>query len=611
MIGPFNVYSVIHFLTVLISGGLAIYAWRRRSVPGARQLAWVMIAGAASALSLALESAATTIPSKVFWAKWQYLGMNSAPVFFYLFARAYSQIERPLARWKVVLLWAIPALTCLLAATNEWHRLLWTDFTPDPTNSRILIYHHGPWFYVAVAYIYLIVALGAWIILRTALRLPRPYRPQAIALIAGATILLMTGIIYIAGLGTIPSWTVFSIGFLFTGLAFTPGIFRSRLLDLAPVARDLLFESMSDGVIVIDLQNRIVDINPAAQRLFGVTETVIGKNVGAALGIPPDLTERFRDVMDGQAEVVRGTEAPQYLDMRISPLRDRRNRFTGRLIVLRDITELKRAEQALAQSNLELQARNTELDAYAQTVAHDLKSPLALIAGYTWLLTDSESTLSPEEQRQCLNLISEHLSRMRDIVDGLLLLASARQMQVQITPLDMAAIVAEAQKRLAREIRERHAEIILPESWPRALGYALWIEEVWVNYLSNALKYGGKPDAVPPIPPRIELSAVRQANGYIRFNVRDNGYGIAPEDRARVFVPFTRLSGNSREGYGLGLSIVQRIIERLGGEVGVESVVGEGSTFYFTLPAADPPDDTVDESADRREHEKSLHGVVR
>lgn len=112
------------------------------------------------------------------------------------------------------------------------------------------------------------------------------------------------------------------------------------------------------------------------------------------------------------------------------------------------------------------------------------------------------------------------------------------------------------------------------------------MDEVWLNYLSNAVKYGGRPNLTPPIAPRIEAGSTLQGDSQVRFWVRDNGPGILPEDHSRLFVPFSRLGQDGATGHGLGLSIVQRIVERLGGQVGVESTVGQGSTFYFTLPQA-------------------------
>jgi signal transduction histidine kinase len=257
-------------------------------------------------------------------------------------------------------------------------------------------------------------------------------------------------------------------------------------------------------------------------------------------------------------------------------------RFKGvvetNLRLLCEVADRRRAEAALRQRTVELQASNEELDAFAHTVAHNLKAPLNVIVGYSAVLEEDHATMPQEELRRFLSTIAQYGHKMGNIIDELFLLASARKMdEVEAGPLDMARIVAEAQARLAYLIREHQAEIVVPEAWPVALGYAPWVEEVWVNYLSNAVKYGGRP-------PRVELGAVEQADGTVRFWVRDNGPGLSPEDQARLFVPFTRLRQVRAEGHGLGLSIVLRIVQKMGGQVEVESQMGQGSVFAFTLP---------------------------
>jgi signal transduction histidine kinase len=141
----------------------------------------------------------------------------------------------------------------------------------------------------------------------------------------------------------------------------------------------------------------------------------------------------------------------------------------------------------------------------------------------------------------------------------------------------MAQVVESALTRLQPIIETSQAEIILPAHWPAAYGYSAWVEEIWGNYLSNALKYGGEP-------PRLELGA-EETGEMVRFWVKDNGRGISPEQQAKLFIEFSRLPQHQQlYGHGLGLSIVARIAHKLGGLVGVESKVGQGSLFYFTLP---------------------------
>jgi signal transduction histidine kinase len=244
-----------------------------------------------------------------------------------------------------------------------------------------------------------------------------------------------------------------------------------------------------------------------------------------------------------------------------------------------EITERKQAEVTLRQRTLELEAHNAELDAFSHTVAHDLKNPLNLIAGYSDVLVYDYASLSDEDLREYIQAISVGSRKMHNIIEELMLLAGLRKTEVEMVPLDMAGIVAEARTRLVSTVEEHQVEMILPEIWPVALGYGPWVEEIWVNYISNAIKYGGQP-------PRVEVGATEQEAGTVRFWVRDNGPGMAPEEQARLFTPFERLNQVRVEGHGLGLSIVLRIVGKLGGQVGVESEVGQGSTFFFTLPSA-------------------------
>lgn len=241
-----------------------------------------------------------------------------------------------------------------------------------------------------------------------------------------------------------------------------------------------------------------------------------------------------------------------------------------------------RLVETLRMQAAELQARNEELDAFAHTVAHDLKTPLGIIVGYSDVLLDECPGLfgGDEEGQQHLQAVARSGRRMSNIIDELLLLAEIRKAEVHIGSLDMVTVLSEARRRLDYLIEAHGAEIVAPDSWPVVLGHGPWIEEVWANYLSNGIKHGGRP-------PHLELGAQVQDDGFVRFWVRDNGPGITPEDQAGLFTRFTQLDQVRATGHGLGLSIVRRIIERLGGQVAVQSRVGEGSTFSFTLPLAD------------------------
>jgi signal transduction histidine kinase len=345
-------------------------------------------------------------------------------------------------------------------------------------------------------------------------------------------------------------------------------------------------DALPDLVSLIDQQGRLIRINRAVEtwRLSRV-ETVKGQAlhelVHPACSLPQCylafcLQQALAQVSSG-ASLEYETYDPilvRHVHVSIRPVPDRTGLAASTaVVVLRDVTELKHAEQ-------QREDLIAELSAFAHTVAHDLKNPLGLMISYADLLERELNRAEAGDALDFARTISRMGYKLNSIIDELLILAEARDADVALTPLNMAEIVRQACQRLENVIRNSGAEIHLPEQWPVALGYAPWVEEVWVNYISNALKYGGQP-------PRVELGSELRPDGQVRCWVHDNGAGLAPDMQAKLFVPFTRLAQAHATGHGLGLSIVRRIIEKLHGQVGVESrqVPGEGCTFYFVLPS--------------------------
>ncbi len=224
-----------------------------------------------------------------------------------------------------------------------------------------------------------------------------------------------------------------------------------------------------------------------------------------------------------------------------------------------------------------LQQKNQDLEAFAHSVAHDIKNPVNTIIGYTEILLEDLNTIVDKNSLELLKIINQAGENIVNITDALLSLASINQQKITLQAIDMGKIVEQVQIRLAKMIKDYQADITQPTQWPIAIGHASWVAEIWANYISNGLKYGG-------CPPHLTLGATFQENDFIRFWVHDNGPGLTTEQQQQLFTPFTRINQAKIEGYGLGLSIVQRIIEKCGGQVGVESQIDKGSTFYFTLP---------------------------
>lgn len=231
-------------------------------------------------------------------------------------------------------------------------------------------------------------------------------------------------------------------------------------------------------------------------------------------------------------------------------------------------------KQAASEQAKEEQIR--ELDSFAHTVAHDLKAPIHQVKGLLDLL--KLSRLNEDEFQKFATLISDSASKMENIIEELLLLSRIDREEVDFAPVDMNEVLERALSRLDLQASHQQANIFVSGDLPPVSGYAGWIEEVWVNFISNAIKYGGEP-------PLIEVGYNWADRDQASFWIRDNGKGLNPEQINELFIPFSRPGDTTKPGHGLGLSIVKRIIEKLGGTVGVNSTPGEGSTFSFSLRA--------------------------
>lgn len=243
---------------------------------------------------------------------------------------------------------------------------------------------------------------------------------------------------------------------------------------------------------------------------------------------------------------------------------------------------LRLLEQEQEQREL-VERRNQELDAFAHSVAHDLKSPIALAASVAEHINLYVGDNGVEDLGEMAALLERTCFKSANIVDELLLLSGVRKQDVQVAEIDMKAVIEESLLRLEHVMKEYDdVRVLVANDWPTAVGYAPWIEEVWVNYISNALKYGGRP-------PRVRVGSTVQTNGEIRFWVRDNGGGVPEASRDHLFTEFSRLGQVQKiEGHGLGLSIVRRIMDKLNGRVGYRQLSKGGSEFYFVLPTEMP-----------------------
>lgn len=368
------------------------------------------------------------------------------------------------------------------------------------------------------------------------------------------------------------------------------------LVERAKQEWEIGVDSLSELICVLGHDGRVIRTNRTLEVWdVGRVQEVRGRTLASLLkdrfptiaqtidNLVYDCWAQLQQGIPLDAELYEST-SDDYFRLQIRPLA-RKTQYlamaeeSAAIAILENITNRKLTEQALSEHAAELERRNQDLDAYGHTVAHDLKSPLNLILGYADML----STFSPEELASdglpALQKITDSASRMAEMIDQLLLLASTRHATDQATVIEVDRLVTLALDRFEHEITARTIAVEIAATFPPAIGHAPWVLEIFANLIGNAIKYLG-----PENPnPTIRIMGRRDGN-VARFEVQDSGVGIEAKDQARLFQMFSRIHPTLAEGTGLGLSIVHRIVTQQNGTVGVESTLGQGSTFWFTLP---------------------------
>src|SRR5215203_6678393 len=289
------------------------------------------------------------------------LGIATVPISWLAFALQYTDREGQLTPRNLALLSALPLVTLLLAWTNESHGLVWSSTRlgqggPFPA----LEVDHGVWFWVHLSYSYLLLLVGTILLISMLTRAPSLYRKQNLALLLAVSIPWVGNGVYVLGLSPVPNLDLTPFAFLLSGMAIALGLFRFRLLDIVPVARENVIEGMADGVVVLDMQDRVVDMNLAAERFLGSSaRKAIGREFTALVPNWNGLFEHHHGrAGEVHEEVSLGKEpARRDYELTLSPVADRKGHSRGRLILLHDITERKRVEDEVRQLNATLEMR--------------------------------------------------------------------------------------------------------------------------------------------------------------------------------------------------------------------------------------------------------------
>ena len=343
----YTIYSLILIISSFISLFLAWSAWKRRGVSGALYLSLLFLLVAEWSLTSALEIASADLALKLFWAKLSYIGISTVAPLWFLFALDYTQNQEVIKRPRVIFLFLIPAAIIYLAFTNEWYGIIWPYIIPIITSQGLMIiYGHGPAAITSSIYSYILMLAGLVLVGQNLFRTSRIYQRQAMMIFLAALIPLLSNSIYAGGLSPF-FFDPTPLALTLSGVLVLWSIFGYKLLDVMPPAYKRLFDSMKNGVMVLDPLERIMDYNPAAEELLGLNNISIGKNANQELNMWSDISPMGKT--DGKKDLKLVHSDTKWIEVQFTPIYQRRL-FFGWIYIFEDISDRKKAEELIIKS---------------------------------------------------------------------------------------------------------------------------------------------------------------------------------------------------------------------------------------------------------------------
>ncbi len=616
-------YTIPLILATAVSLSSSLGSWRRQRAPGAKALLALMLLVALWSATYALEISNVTLSAKLFWSQGQYIGITLVPFFLLIFAIQYTGVyaDRLTIR-NIILLLIEPMLILMLVWTNQWHGFIWhtTEVaTTDGFEMLIIVAYGGAfWIHVAISYVYILIST---IIIFNYLRgMPKLFQSQSFAIGLGVLTPWLANAVYITGMSPFEGLDLTPFAFTITGVALAWGTLRYQLFDVVPIARDVLIEGLHDGILVLDIQNRVVDLNPAAAHLLNTQiNRAIGQPFAKLTAEWPQLTavSTLTHNLSDKLSLCQTIDNKTY-ELRIEALMDKHGQGNGRLLTLHNITTQKQyttklklawqqaeiaqqqadtareeAEKALSKAEASGEAKSNFLN----TMSHEIRTPIAAVIGMSNLLR--ETSLNAE-QKEYLKTIAENSDSLLEIINNVLEYAKieAGDLKLNHQPFDLRDTLETTIQPFILDANKKEIEMKwhIKDNTPNVIcGDSIRLRQILASLLSNAVKFTEEGRIV------INVSSVivSNENGNIKnndgaqvellFSIQDSGIGFTKTYAEKeLFQSFSQAdTSNTRAhgGIGLHLAINKKLCKLMGGTIWAESELGKGSTFYFTIIA--------------------------
>ncbi len=586
-----NGLSVILFIASLVNLYIGVYTWNRRNVPGRKYFGLLMFASAWWSLAIGCEHQAVDAATKIIFTKISYPGLVATPILYFLFTLAYSKLITRFSKISLTAIWFVPFLVLILAITNEHHYLQWSEYRPvQSVIGLVILYKSGIGVWALTVYSYFHMILATVILIRYIPKNQKLYRHQVTLILLSLIYPWLSNIIYLSRITPYPELDFTPIAFSLTGITLFFAIIKVGLFQIVPQAKESLFESMVDAVLVIDKKMIIIDFNPTADKVFKLND-LIGRGI---VELFPDLSDKLSHQTESypirfEYHHIENQEGNWY-DVVFSPFYDSGNSHkSGYLLVFRDINKRKKFEEKLLISEQQLKEINATKDKFFSIIAHDLKNPLGSMISTTELLTNPEYQFDDKEYEEIFDSLHLSAKNLYNLLDNLLTWSRSQRGKIAFDPdyhnLSEMVNINIALLKGSAEAKGIQIFSSLPQELSAFFDYNM-INATIRNLMSNAIKFT-KPNGSVTISSESLLNDDDSVPKNILISIKDNGVGISEEDIHKLFridISHTTIGTGEEKGTGLGLVLCKEFVEKNGGQIFVESKLNFGSTFSFTLP---------------------------
>ena len=575
----------------LIPGSLAVYTWRKRKSKGAKYLAIFMLLLFFWGAAYILEIASTTLETKIFWNNITFVFIAFTPLSFLLFSIEYTERGHWLTPLRLGLALLLPMATIGIIFAPALRSWFWVSQTLAEQGNLLLINGVNGWWYwnIHAIYSYLGLLGGVVLLVRALLKWPRQYRGQMIWTLIAISVPWVANIITVFKI--LPIYIDLTpFAFSITGLGLTFAVVRHRMLDLAPIAREVVVEGLREGVLILDLANRVVDANIAVSDLLSLQTEVVGRSISEIFANWPETAKKDMTAANGQDELALVNENgdTQYLEVSYTPLHNRFQTVIGSVITIRDITQTKETEKLLMEARNKAVEANQLKSGFLAKVSHEFRTPLGGIIGYGELLEHESFGALNEKQKRAVKSVISSAQHLNEMVSELLDQAQieAGTLKLQNGTFTLAALMESSLTGFALSAEEKNLflqQFIDPELPARLVGDARRLRQIIINLVANAIKFTSEGG--------VNISFTMKDADQWCITISDSGIGIPEDALSDIFNPFKQVSSeisHKNRGIGLGLSITRDLVALMKGTIDVKSEPNKGTEFCISLPLERP-----------------------